>query len=204
MDQQASRLDMLRFARRVVLQQTTAALAQLDGCIAAEERREAERRRGEERRPPQPERLIQHGFNRSNIDAVHTGDCWAAAKSGRCGAATREQALDALRRQVPPCVHCRPDTALGTPGKDGGRQRSARRPNGNCRRTCRRPRSQRSCKNFAWAAQGERRVGGCGAKSSTALEPLLVECHLEIFRTRDAHLGRITLYACSNFTVYAL
>ncbi|MFD9099050.1 DUF6233 domain-containing protein [Streptomyces collinus] len=49
----------------------------------------------------------------SNIDAVHTGDWWAAAKSGRCRPATREQALDALRRQTPACVHCRPDTALG-------------------------------------------------------------------------------------------
>ncbi|MFG3207783.1 DUF6233 domain-containing protein [Streptomyces sp. NPDC048192] len=26
---------------------------------------------------------------------------------------SRQQALDALRRQVPACVHCRPDTALG-------------------------------------------------------------------------------------------
>ncbi|MGW0771900.1 DUF6233 domain-containing protein [Streptomyces sp. NPDC002676] len=27
--------------------------------------------------------------------------------------ATRQQALDALRQQVPPCIPCRPDTALG-------------------------------------------------------------------------------------------
>ncbi|MFF9025728.1 DUF6233 domain-containing protein [Streptomyces eurythermus] len=47
--------------------------------------------------------LIQYGLNRNNIDAVHTGDCWAA---------TRQQALDALQH-VPACVHCRPDTALG-------------------------------------------------------------------------------------------
>ncbi|MFF4845579.1 DUF6233 domain-containing protein [Streptomyces collinus] len=113
MDQQVSRLDLLRFARRVVMQQTTAALAQLDGWIADEERRERERRQGEQMRPPQPEWLIQHGLNRSNLDVVHTGDCWAAAKSGRCRPATREQAFDALRRQVPACVHCRPDTALG-------------------------------------------------------------------------------------------
>ncbi|MFG3016185.1 DUF6233 domain-containing protein [Streptomyces cinerochromogenes] len=37
----------------------------------------------------------------------------ATAKSGRCRPATRQQALDALRQQVPPCIHCRPDTALG-------------------------------------------------------------------------------------------
>jgi hypothetical protein len=47
------------------------------------------------------------------VDAVHAGDCWAAAKTGRCRPATWQQALDALRQQVPVCVHCRPDTALG-------------------------------------------------------------------------------------------
>jgi hypothetical protein len=57
--------------------------------------------------------LIQYGLNRTNVDAVHTGDCWAAAKSGRCHPASREQAIDALAQQVPPCIHCRPDTALG-------------------------------------------------------------------------------------------
>ncbi|MEV7691398.1 DUF6233 domain-containing protein, partial [Streptomyces bungoensis] len=71
------------------------------------------RQQGEERRPPQPDWLIQHGLNRSNIDAVHTGDCWAAARRGRCRPATREQALDALQRQIPTCTHCRPGTALG-------------------------------------------------------------------------------------------
>ncbi|MEU7428600.1 DUF6233 domain-containing protein [Streptomyces sp. NPDC040750] len=111
--QPLSRLDALRFARRVIEQQARAALAQLDGWIAAEERREAERRQGELMRPPPPEWLIQYGLNRTNIDAVHAGDCWAAASSGRCRPASRQQALDALRRQVPPCPHCRPDTALG-------------------------------------------------------------------------------------------
>ncbi|MGW1987905.1 DUF6233 domain-containing protein [Streptomyces collinus] len=115
MDQSATRLDMLRFARRVIQQQTARQLALLDRWIADEERRERERRRGEERRPPQPDWLIQHGLNHSNTDAVHTGDCWTAAKSGRCRPATRKQALDALRRQVPACIHCRPDTALGIP-----------------------------------------------------------------------------------------
>ncbi|MGQ5668338.1 DUF6233 domain-containing protein [Streptomyces sp. ECR2.10] len=38
---------------------------------------------------------------------------WAAARSGRCRPATRQQALDGLRRQVPAWVHCRPDAALG-------------------------------------------------------------------------------------------
>jgi len=108
-----SRLELLRFARRVVAQQAQASLAQLDGWIAEEERREAEHRQGEERRPPPPAWLIQYGLNRANLDAVHTGDCWAAAKSGRCRPVSREQALDALRQHVAPCVHCRPDTELG-------------------------------------------------------------------------------------------
>ncbi|MFJ2968632.1 DUF6233 domain-containing protein [Streptomyces collinus] len=113
MNDEPSRLQLLHFARRVVVQQATAALAQIDGWIALEERREAERRRGMEMRPAPPDWLIQHGLNRTNVDAVHTGDCWAAAKSGQCRPATRQQAIEALRQQVPACIHCRPDTALG-------------------------------------------------------------------------------------------
>ncbi|MEV0982355.1 DUF6233 domain-containing protein [Streptomyces sp. NPDC049915] len=44
---------------------------------------------------------------------MHVGDCWAAKKSGRCRPVTRKQAVQALLHQVPPCVHCRPDTELG-------------------------------------------------------------------------------------------
>ncbi|MEV0982510.1 DUF6233 domain-containing protein [Streptomyces sp. NPDC049915] len=80
--------------------------------IAEEERREEERQRDLAARPPDPDWLIQYGLNRKNVDRVHTGDCWAAAKSGRCHPATRAQALEALRQQVPACAHCRPDTAL--------------------------------------------------------------------------------------------
>ncbi|MEV5880623.1 DUF6233 domain-containing protein [Streptomyces sp. NPDC052101] len=113
MNQPTSRPDMPRFARRVVEQQTARQLALIDRWIADEERREAERRRGEERRPTEPEWLIQYGLNRNNIDAIHVGGCRAPAKSGRCSPATRQQALDSLRRRVPACPHCRPDTALG-------------------------------------------------------------------------------------------
>ncbi|MFI8235006.1 DUF6233 domain-containing protein [Streptomyces sp. NPDC085900] len=95
------------------MQQATAALSQIDGWIAAEERREAERRTGEGRWPPPPAWLIHYGLNRANLDAMHTGEYWAAAKSGRCQPVSREQALDALRQNVAPRVHCRPDTELG-------------------------------------------------------------------------------------------
>ncbi|MEZ7005025.1 DUF6233 domain-containing protein [Streptomyces sp. AD55] len=108
-----SRLSLLRFARRVVEQQARANLDQLDRWIADEERREAERQRGEAMRPAAPEWLLQQGLNRSNVNAVHAGDCWAAAKSGRCRPVSRGQAVEALRHEVPACVHCRPDTALG-------------------------------------------------------------------------------------------
>ncbi|MGV9991905.1 DUF6233 domain-containing protein [Streptomyces sp. NPDC003374] len=110
-DPSPSRLELLHFARRVVVQQATAALAQLDRWIADEERRERERRRGARRRPPQPAWLIEQGLDRRNAVAVHTGGCWAAG--GRSVPATREQAVEALRRQVPACTHCRPDTELG-------------------------------------------------------------------------------------------
>ncbi|PWI20547.1 hypothetical protein DI272_19065 [Streptomyces sp. Act143] len=106
-----SRLELLYFTRRVVVQQATAALRQIDGWIAAEERREAERRRAEERRPPPPEWWIERGLNKNNLVAVHCGDCWDPGK--RRVAATREQALEALRQLVPACSRCRPDSALG-------------------------------------------------------------------------------------------
>ncbi|MCC5480488.1 DUF6233 domain-containing protein [Streptomyces barringtoniae] len=115
MGEEISRLDALRFARRIVQQQITRELALIDKWIADEERRETERRQGDEQRPPTPEWLIQYGLNRANLDAVHVGDCWAAKKSGRCRPATRDQAIDALRRQVPPCAHCQPDSVLGVP-----------------------------------------------------------------------------------------
>ncbi|WP_030989967.1 DUF6233 domain-containing protein [Streptomyces sp. NRRL WC-3744] len=113
-DQPLSRLDALRFARRVVEQQAVRQLGLIDRWIAEEERREAERRQGAKMRPAPPDWLIQYGLNQANVDAVHVGGCWAAKKSGRCRPATREQALKALRDQVSPCVHCRPDTVLGT------------------------------------------------------------------------------------------
>ncbi|GAA2321481.1 hypothetical protein GCM10010234_79150 [Streptomyces hawaiiensis] len=79
--------------------------------IADEERREAERRVGEARRPPAPEWLIERGLDCTNIIAVHTGECWDPGQ--RTKSATRAQAIEALRQQVPACSKCRPDTALG-------------------------------------------------------------------------------------------
>ncbi|BCM65727.1 hypothetical protein EASAB2608_01061 [Streptomyces sp. EAS-AB2608] len=113
MPDSSSRLDLLLFARRVVEQQTVAALRQIDSWIAEEERRETERMQGVRARPPAPDWLIQYGLNRANLDAVHVGGCWAAKKSGRCRPVLRTQALDALRQQVPACPHCRPDAELG-------------------------------------------------------------------------------------------
>ncbi|MEV5007281.1 DUF6233 domain-containing protein [Streptomyces sp. NPDC055692] len=108
-----SRLELLQFARRVVIQQARASLEQLDRWIAEEERREAERRRGGESEPTPPEWLVEHGLNRRNVVAVHAGDCWTIRKSGRCAPVSRPQALEALRQQVPACSQCRPDTLLG-------------------------------------------------------------------------------------------
>ncbi|MFI8489430.1 DUF6233 domain-containing protein [Streptomyces rubrogriseus] len=106
-----SRLELLQFTRRVVEQQAWASLRQLDRWIADEERLEAERRQAEERRPPPPEWLIERGLDRTSLVAVHTGDCWDPGK--RLMPATREQARDAIRQQVPACSKCRPDTRLG-------------------------------------------------------------------------------------------
>ncbi|MET7429840.1 MULTISPECIES: DUF6233 domain-containing protein [Streptomyces] len=68
---------------------------------------------GERVRPSPAAWLSLYGLDRDDVDAVHVGDCRAARKSGRCRPATRGQALDALRSQVPPRVHCRRDKALG-------------------------------------------------------------------------------------------
>ncbi|MGR6974968.1 DUF6233 domain-containing protein [Streptomyces cynarae] len=60
-----------------------------------------------------PEWLIQYGAQPHERRRSAHGECWATAESGRCRPATRQQVMDALRQQVPACVHCRPDTALG-------------------------------------------------------------------------------------------
>ncbi|MFI8440162.1 DUF6233 domain-containing protein [Streptomyces rochei] len=116
MSDNPSRLELLRFTRRVVEQQARASLRQLDRWIADEERRQAEHRQAEhrqaeERRPPPPEWLIERGLDRTSLVAVHTGDCWDPGKN--LMPATREQARDAIRQQVPACSKCRPDTRLG-------------------------------------------------------------------------------------------
>ncbi|WP_238426543.1 DUF6233 domain-containing protein [Streptomyces adustus] len=51
------------------------------------------------------------GLIRGNAVAVRQGRCWDAGKRRR--PVTRDQAVEALRQQVPACTHCRPDTALG-------------------------------------------------------------------------------------------
>ncbi|WP_053674013.1 DUF6233 domain-containing protein [Streptomyces sp. NRRL B-1140] len=106
-DTESSRLAPLRFLERVQERD----LARTRRWIADEERREAERRVGEARRPPAPEWLIERGLDRNNTVAVHTGECWDPGK--RAKPATRAQAIEALRHQVPACSKCRPDTALG-------------------------------------------------------------------------------------------
>ncbi|MEU3346431.1 DUF6233 domain-containing protein [Streptomyces sp. NPDC006700] len=107
-----SRLELLRFARRVVVQQAQASLAQLDQWIAEEERRQAERERGAQARPPAPEWVLEQGLNKDALPvAVHAGVCHMAGKRQR--SVPREAALRALAEGVPACSHCRPDTALG-------------------------------------------------------------------------------------------
>ncbi|EMF20394.1 hypothetical protein H114_32664 [Streptomyces gancidicus BKS 13-15] len=107
-----SRLELLHFARRVIVQQAQASLAQVDAWIADEERRQAERERGRQARPPSPDWLLERGLNsRSAPVYVHAGGCWNAGK--RSDGVSREQAVRALAEGVPACSHCRPDTELG-------------------------------------------------------------------------------------------
>ncbi|MFF1838006.1 DUF6233 domain-containing protein [Streptomyces sp. NPDC058231] len=111
MSDSPSRLAMLRFARRIAVQQ----VEQIDRWIAAEERRETEPEQGERARPPTPDWIIELGIGVGSrpID-VHVGGCYAAGKRRR--AITREQALAALADGIRACIHCRPDTELGVLG----------------------------------------------------------------------------------------
>lgn len=102
-----SRLELLHVARRVLVQQATSGLAQIDRWIEDEERREAERRQLEARKSPPPEWLLQYGLNRRNVDSVHAGDCWVAARragrrrSMRCGSrCQRSRSAVRTRRSV--------------------------------------------------------------------------------------------------------
>ncbi|MFD1657770.1 DUF6233 domain-containing protein [Streptomyces caeni] len=107
-----SRLELLRFARRVIVQQATAALAQIDQWIADEERRETERHTGEARRPRTPEWLMERGIGTGSPPTrIHKGDCHMA-KGVRVKAITEEQARQALYAHIAACPHCDPDTAL--------------------------------------------------------------------------------------------
>ncbi|MFI1535527.1 DUF6233 domain-containing protein [Streptomyces anandii] len=107
-----SRLDLLYFARRVVVQQARANLAQLDRWIAVEERREVERRMGEARRPKAPEWLVERGIGAgAPAVRIHAGGCHMA-KGVRVQAVSEEEARRALYGHVEACSHCNPDTVL--------------------------------------------------------------------------------------------
>ncbi|MEU9168599.1 DUF6233 domain-containing protein [Streptomyces sp. NPDC048420] len=107
-----SRLELLHFARRVIVQQAAASLAQLDRWIAVEEEREGARRRAEERRPPPPEWLIERGIGAGSPPVrVHQGGC-VMAKGVRVKAISEDQAKRALYAHVEACPFCNPDTAL--------------------------------------------------------------------------------------------
>ncbi|MCX4594978.1 DUF6233 domain-containing protein [Streptomyces sp. NBC_01340] len=107
-----SRLELLHFARRVIVQQAQASLAQLDRWIAVEERREAERQRGDERRLPPPEWLLERGIGAGSPPArVHQGGC-AVANGARVKPIIEDQARRALYEHVEACPFCNPDTAL--------------------------------------------------------------------------------------------
>ncbi|MGW7818775.1 DUF6233 domain-containing protein [Streptomyces puniciscabiei] len=111
-DRPLTRLDMLRFARRVVEHQAARQLALMDRWIADEERREAERQRRLATRQAAPDWLIERGLNGRTAVYVHVGGCTGAG--GRAAEVGRNQAVRALTEGgVAACPLCRPDTALG-------------------------------------------------------------------------------------------
>ncbi|WP_406178080.1 DUF6233 domain-containing protein [Streptomyces canus] len=107
-----TRLDLLHFARRVLVQQHAANLAQLDQWIAVEEDREAAQRRAEELRPPPPEWLLERGIGAGSPPVrVHQGGC-VMANGVRVKGISEDQARRALYGHVEACPFCNPDTAL--------------------------------------------------------------------------------------------
>ncbi|MGW3728704.1 DUF6233 domain-containing protein [Streptomyces sp. NPDC000851] len=108
MNDQPSRLEMLRFLERVQQQD----LERTRRWIAAAQQREAQRQRAIQARPPAPDRLIEQSLSRDVPAAyVHRGDCHMAGKRSR--GVARDQALRALTDGIAPCPHCLPDTELG-------------------------------------------------------------------------------------------
>ncbi|MGW7525255.1 DUF6233 domain-containing protein [Streptomyces sp. NPDC054783] len=111
-DRPLTRLDMLRFARRVVEHQAARQLALMDRWIADEERREAERQHRLAARQAAPDWLIERGLNGRTAVYVHVGGCTSAG--GRAKGVGRDQAVRALTEGgVAACPLCRPDTTLG-------------------------------------------------------------------------------------------
>ncbi|MHC3427154.1 DUF6233 domain-containing protein [Streptomyces sp. DT18] len=110
-----SRLDLLRFAYRVVEQQARASLTQIAGWIAAEEERERAVAAREASRPAPPEWVAELSIGRDRrAILVHAGGCHMIGKRSR--GIARDQALRALAEGVEACDHCRPDTDLGWMG----------------------------------------------------------------------------------------
>ncbi|EGJ77680.1 hypothetical protein STTU_4891 [Streptomyces sp. Tu6071] len=107
-----SRLDLLRFAYRVVEQQARASLAQIAGWIAVEEERERAVAAREASRPTPPEWVAELSIGKDRRPIlVHLGGCHMIGKRSR--GITRDQTLRALAEGVEACDHCRPDAALG-------------------------------------------------------------------------------------------
>jgi len=102
-----SRLEMLRFARRVAVQQ----VEQIDRWITQEERLEAERSQGEQAQPLAPDWALELGLGQSPPVYVHVGGCHMIGKRHR--GINRDEALRTLADGVDACPYCRPDTELG-------------------------------------------------------------------------------------------
>ncbi|MGW3177538.1 hypothetical protein, partial [Streptomyces sp. NPDC001153] len=98
-DSPLTRLDMLRFARRIVEQQAARQLDQIDQRIADEERREHERQQGEQHRPPAPDWLLELGLNRETA-AVYVQPAAAGTPVGAAKVSTDRPHLEVLTEVV--------------------------------------------------------------------------------------------------------
>ncbi|MER6196034.1 DUF6233 domain-containing protein [Streptomyces sp. NPDC001586] len=86
-------------------------LGRAERALAVAEEREAALAR-RSALPEPPAWVVEQGIGAGQPPvSVHAGDCWDRGKRWRPLSA--EEARRVLVGGVPPCTHCRPDTALG-------------------------------------------------------------------------------------------
>ncbi|MFC8723737.1 DUF6233 domain-containing protein [Streptomyces bacillaris] len=112
MNEEGSRLEHLRYARRLLAWQTEQQMRQLDHWIAVEERREEARRAAAARRAARAAPGWTLGLTQAGQpEEVHQGWCFVIQR--RQNRITVDEARELLAQGITACHVCRPDSELG-------------------------------------------------------------------------------------------